>query len=58
VGLLRVALHWRGIIGPVLFGLLMDRGLPRWIFGLAVIFMTATAVLGVLEERRARPQPA
>jgi hypothetical protein len=32
----------------------MDHGHPRWIFGLAVIFMASTAVVGLLEERRGR----
>jgi MFS family permease len=57
-GIVSTGFNIGGIVGPALFGLLMDRGLPRWIFGLAVIFMTTTAVLGILEERRARPQPA
>ena len=37
---------------------LMDHGHPRWILGLAVIFMATTAVVGLLEERRGRaPSP-
>jgi MFS family permease len=57
-GIVSTGFNIGGIVGPALFGLLMDRGLPRWIFGLAVIFMTTTALLGVLEERRARPSAA
>jgi len=57
-GIVSTGFNIGGIIGPVLFGLLMDNGLPRWIFGLAVIFMTTTAVLGILEERRARLRAA
>jgi MFS family permease len=53
-GIVSTGFNIGGIVGPVLFGLLMDRGAPRWIFGLAVIFMTATALLGLLEERRSR----
>jgi hypothetical protein len=30
----------------------MDHGHPRWIFGLAVVFMATTAVVGLLEGRR------
>jgi MFS family permease len=54
-GIVSTGFNIGGIVGPALFGLLMDRGAPRWIFGLAVIFMTATALLGLLEERRSRP---
>jgi MFS family permease len=41
-----------GIVGPLLFGWLMDIGAPRAIFGAAVAFMTVTALLAVFEERR------
>ena len=53
-GIVSTGFNIGGIIGPLLFGWLMDHGHPRWIFGAAVIFMAATAVLGLLEERRDR----
>jgi FSR family fosmidomycin resistance protein-like MFS transporter len=57
-GIVSTGFNIGGIVGPALFGLLMDQGMPRWIFGSAVIFMTATALLGLLEERRASaPKP-
>jgi MFS family permease len=43
-----------GIVGPLMFGWLMDHGAPRWVFGTAVVFMTATALFAVFEERRPR----
>ncbi|HEX5959488.1 MAG TPA: MFS transporter, partial [Hyphomicrobiaceae bacterium] len=51
-GIVSTGFNIGGIIGPLLFGWLMDNGAPRWIFGMAVIFMAATALLGVIEERR------
>jgi MFS family permease len=57
-GIVSTGFNIGGIIGPALFGFLMDRGAPRWIFGAAVIFMLATATLGVLEERRRKPVTA
>ncbi len=41
-----------GIIGPLLFGWVMDHGSPRWVLIGAVLFMGLTALYGLLEERR------
>ena len=54
-GIVSTGFNIGGIVGPALFGFLMDQGAPRWIFGSAVVFMLSTAVLGLLEERRSRP---
>ena len=51
-GIVSTGFNIGGVVGPLLFGWLMDQGAPRAIFGAAVVFMAATAVLGVLEERR------
>jgi MFS family permease len=57
-GIVTTGFNIGGIIGPPVFGWLMDHGHPRWILGLAVIFMATTAVVGLLEERRGRaPSP-
>jgi predicted MFS family arabinose efflux permease len=53
-GIVSTGFNVGGIIGPLLFGWLMDQGSPRAIFGMAVVFMAATAVLAVIEERRKR----
>jgi MFS family permease len=52
-GVVSTGFNIGGVVGPPLFGFLMDQGAPRWIFGAAVAFMATTAVLGLLEERRA-----
>jgi FSR family fosmidomycin resistance protein-like MFS transporter len=53
-GIVSTGFNIGGIVGPALFGFLMDQGAPRWIFGTAVLFMSTTAVLGLIEERRPR----
>jgi MFS family permease len=51
-GIVSTGFNIGGVIGPLLFGWLMDHGEPRWIFGAAVVFMTTTALVGVMEGRR------
>jgi MFS family permease len=53
-GIVSTGFNIGGIVGPLLFGWLMDVGAPRAIFGVAVAFMAVTAVLALLEERRPR----
>jgi MFS family permease len=53
-GIVSTGFNIGGIVGPLLFGWLMDLGTPRAIFGTAVAFMAVTAVLAILEERRSR----
>jgi MFS family permease len=53
-GIVSTGFNIGGIVGPLLFGWLMDVGAPRAIFGVAVAFMAVTAVLALAEERRPR----
>lgn len=53
-GIVSTGFNIGGIVGPLLFGWLMDNGAPRWIFGAAVAFMAATALFAFLEDRRPR----
>ncbi|MBX9588191.1 MAG: MFS transporter [Hyphomonadaceae bacterium] len=53
-GIVSTGFNIGGIVGPLLFGWLMDNGTPRWIFGAAVAFMAATALFAFLEDRRPR----
>lgn len=43
-----------GIIGPLLYGTIMDFGHPGWIFTVSVGFMLATCALALSNDRRAR----
>jgi MFS transporter, FSR family, fosmidomycin resistance protein len=55
-GIVSTGFNIGGIIGPLLFGWIMDHGSPRWVLGGAVVFMALTALYGLFEERRgARP---
>ena len=56
-GIVSTGFNIGGIVGPLLFGWLMDTGSPRWIFGAAVVFMAATALFALLEDRRPRRRP-
>jgi MFS family permease len=51
-GIVSTGFNIGGIVGPLLFGWLMDHGAPRAVFGAAVAFMTVSAVLAIIEERR------
>ncbi|MGH8430158.1 MAG: MFS transporter, partial [Solimonas sp.] len=53
-GIVSTGFNIGGIVGPSLFGWLMDHGEPRWVFGSAVVFMALTALCGLAEERRDR----
>ena len=57
-GIVSTGFNIGGIIGPILFGWLMDHNEPRWVFGGAVIFMALTALFGLLEEWRGRKIPS
>lgn len=57
-GIVSTGFNIGGIVGPLLFGWLMDHGAPRWVFGAAVAFMAATAFLAFLEDRRPRRRAA
>ena len=48
-----------GMVGPMLFGWIMDQGAPRWVFGASVVFMVLTVALALLGDRwRVEPRPA
>ncbi len=51
-GIVSTGFNIGGAIGPMLFGWIMDRGQPQWIFGAAAGFMVLTVVIALLGERR------
>lgn len=57
-GVVSTGFNIGGIVGPLLFGWLMDHGAPRWVFGAAVAFMVATAFMAFIEDRRPRRRAA
>lgn len=53
-GIVTTGFNIGGTIAPILFGWIMDRGEPRWIFGASAIFMLATVVIALFGERQTR----
>ena len=51
-GVVTIGLSVGGMIGPMLFGWIMDRGAPRWIFGASVVFMLLTVAAALIGDRR------
>src|SRR5690606_4710911 len=41
-GIVSTGFNIGGVLGPLLFGWIMDRGEPQWVFGAAVVFMALT----------------
>ena len=41
-----------GMVGPLMFGLIMDHGAPRWVFGVSAIVMIVTAAVALIGDRR------
>jgi len=41
-----------GMVGPLMFGFIMDHGAPRWVFGASVIVMITVAVVALVGDRR------
>ena len=57
-GIVTIGLSIGGMIGPMLFGWIMDRGLPRWIFGASALFMVLTVAAALVSDRRVPARPA
>jgi MFS family permease len=55
-GIVSTGFNIGGAVSPMLYGLLMDHGQPRWVFGASVIFMSVTVAMALLEERGALRQ--
>jgi MFS family permease len=41
-----------GMVGPLLFGFIMDHNAPRWVFGASVVVMIVVAVVALVGDRR------
>jgi MFS family permease len=51
-GVVTIGLSVGGMIGPMLFGWIMDRGAPHWIFGASAVFMLLTVAAALIGDRR------
>jgi MFS family permease len=50
-GIVSTGFNIGGIVSPLLFGWIMDRNLPHWVFGISVGFMVLTVLLALATER-------
>jgi MFS transporter, FSR family, fosmidomycin resistance protein len=54
-GIVSTGFNIGGAIGPIIFGWIMDRGEPRWMFGASVLFILLAIILILVERPRPRP---
>jgi MFS family permease len=57
-GIVSTGFNIGGIIGPLLFGWIMDNVSPRWVFGASAVFMAVTAAFGIASEHCTRQRLA
>ena len=50
-GIVTAGFNIAGVIGPVMFGFIMDKGAPQWVFGGCVIVMLVTMVVALVGDR-------
>jgi MFS family permease len=53
-GIVSTGFNIGGIISPLLFGWIMDRDLPHWVFGASAVFMILTVLLALATDRNPR----
>ena len=57
-GIVSTGFNVGGVIGPVLFGFLLDRGLASGVLWASVCFMVITTVIVLVQERHCAAKPA
>ncbi len=57
-GIVTIGLSIGGTIGPMLFGWILDRGAPHWIFGVSALFMVLTVATALIGDRGTRVRRA
>lgn len=57
-GIVSTGFNIGGIVSPLLFGWVMDRNMPHWVFGGSVVFMVLTVLLALATERSAQSKAA
>ncbi len=50
-GIVSTGFNLSGIAGPLLYGWIMDRHMPHWVFGASAVFMAITVLLALIQER-------
>ncbi len=54
-GIVSTGFNFSGIISPLLFGWIMDHGLPSLVFGVSAMFMAFTVALALLTDDGSQP---
>ena len=52
IGIVTSGFSIGGMVGPLMFGFIMDHGAPRWVFGASVIVMIIVSVVALVGDRR------
>jgi MFS family permease len=52
-GVVTAGFNIAGMVGPLLFGFIMDHDAPQWVFGASVVIMVVTAAVALIGDRRA-----
>ena len=55
-GIVSTGFNFSGILGPLLYGWIMDQNMPHWVFGASVGFMLLTVLLALVTDRKPREQ--
>ncbi|MGI9408777.1 MAG: MFS transporter, partial [Hyphomicrobiaceae bacterium] len=50
-GIVSTGFNVGSIVGPMIFGFIMDQNAPRWVFGVSAMFMLLAVMLAVWTER-------
>jgi MFS family permease len=53
-GIVSTGFNFSGILGPLLFGWIMDQHMPHWVFGASAAFMVLTVLLALFTDRSPR----
>ncbi len=51
-GVVTIGFSVGGVLGPMLFGWILDRGAAHWIFGVSVVFMLLTVIAALIGDRQ------
>jgi MFS family permease len=57
-GIVSTGFNIGGMIGPILYGVVLDHGAPVWVFGTGVVFMLLTVTMALVGERRSANRAA
>ncbi|MDB5407788.1 MAG: transporter [Rhodospirillales bacterium] len=57
-GIVSTGFNIGGMVGPILYGIVLDHGAPVWVFGTGVVFMLVTVTMALVGERRSASRAA